>query len=109
MSDVAPKDGRYPQINLNTGISIAGVAMLIGMVVWSVSVKNDVGYHDLRIAALESTVKEQRTALDSARLLSAQAETRLESRLTRMEIILQDVQSRLVDRDRRLVPPGIPP
>lgn len=98
MAEVKPEDGRYPQLNLNTGVSIGLAAMFAGSFFWSFGVRQDVGYHELRIAAVESTVKELRTSLDSTRLLSAQAETRLENRLTRMEIILQDI------RDNRRMP-----
>lgn len=92
---------KYPQLNLNTGVSIGLVAMLAGSIYWSAGVKQDVGYHELRILALEATTKELRASLDATRLLSAQAETRLENRLTRMEIILQDIRD-----NRRPVPPG---
>lgn len=101
MAEVKPEDGRYPQLNLNTGVSIGLVAMLAGSIYWSAGIKQDVAYHDLRIASLESITKELRTSLDSTRLLWAQAETRLENRLTRMEIILQDIR----DNRRTLSPP----
>lgn len=91
---------KYPQLNVNTGVSVGLVAMLAGSIYWSAGVKQDVSYHELRIVALETNVKELRTSIDASRLLSAQGETRLESRLTRMEIILADVQARLTTMDR---------
>lgn len=91
---------KYPQLNVNTGVSVGLVAMLAGSIYWSAGVKQDVSYHELRITSLETGVKELRASIDSARLLSAQGETRLESRLTRMEIILADVQARLTSMDR---------
>lgn len=110
MADIGSDLRGYKQINLNTGVSLGLAVMFAGSFYWSAGIKQDVAYHDVRIVALEATTKEQRVAIDAIRLLSAQAETRLENRLTRMEIILQDVQSRLVDRDRdrRPAPSGPP-
>ena len=109
MADIGTDLRGYKQINLNTGVSLGLAVMFAGSFYWSAGIKQDVAYHDVRILALETTTKEQRSALDSMRLLSAQAETRLENRLTRIEIMLQDVQSRLVDRDRRSGTPSPPP
>lgn len=95
----------YPQLNLNTGLSLGLVLMLGGLFYHSVGVKNDVAYHELRITSIESTIKELRTTVDSTRLLTAQAETRLESRLVRMEIILQDLHNRIGSGRRDPIPP----
>lgn len=93
----------YPQLNLNTGISISAVALLIGMVVWSAGIKSDVGYHEQRLGLAEGSIKELRTALDNARYIQAQAETKLEGRLVGIEGLLRDVINRLAmaERDRR--------
>ncbi len=96
--------GAYPQLNLNTGISISAVALLIGMVVWSAGIKSDVGYHEQRLSAVEVSIKEIRTAVDTARYVQAQAETKLEGRLVGIEGLLRDVINRLAmaERDRRI-------
>lgn len=95
--------GAYPQLNLNTGISISAVALLIGMVVWTATVKSDVGYHEQRLSVVEGSVKELRTAVDNARYLQAQSEIKLEGRLVGIEGLLRDVINRLAmaERDRR--------
>ncbi len=93
--------GGYPQINLNTGVSISAVALLIGMVIWSIGIKNDVSYHADRIAALELGYKELRTAGENFRETRAQSETKLEGRLVAIEGLLRDVISRLAMSDRR--------
>lgn len=100
----------YPQLNLNTGISISAVALLIGMVVWTTGIKSDVSqtqstitYHEQRLTALEAGGKETRTAVDNARYLQAQSEIKLEGRLVGIEGLLRDVINRLAmaERDRR--------
>lgn len=100
----------YPQLNLNTGISISAVALLIGMVVWTTNIKSDLGrsqstidYHEQRITSGEANVKELRTAVDNARYLQAQSEIKLEGRLVGIEGLLRDVINRLAmaERDRR--------
>lgn len=102
--------GAYPQLNLNTGISISAVALLIGMVVYTTSIKSDVSqtqstvaYHEQRITSVETTAKELRTAVDNARYLQAQSEIKLEGRLVGIEGLLRDVINRLAmaERDRR--------
>lgn len=93
----------YPQLNLNTGISISAVALLIGMVVWSASIKSDVGYHEQRLSSAESSIKELRTLVDTTRYAQAQSEIKLEGRLVGIEGLLRDVINRLAmaERDRR--------
>jgi hypothetical protein len=100
----------YPQLNLNTGISISAVALLIGMVVWTTGIKSDLGqsqatitYHEQRITSVEATGKELRTAIDNARYLQAQSEIKLEGRLVGIEGLLRDVINRLAmaERERR--------
>lgn len=93
----------YPQLNLNTGISISAVALLIGMVVWSAGIKSDVGYHEQRLGILEGNVKELRTLVDTTRYAQAQSEIKLEGRLVGIEGLLRDVINRLAmaERERR--------
>jgi len=100
----------YPQLNLNTGISISAVALLIGMVVYTTSIKSDVSqtqsavaYHEQRIASVEKTAGDLRTTVDNARYLQAQSEIKLEGRLVGIEGLLRDVINRLAmaERDRR--------
>lgn len=95
--------GGYPQLNLNTGISISAVTLLIGLVVWSAGIKSDVGYHEQRISAVENGVKELRTIVDNARYIQSQSEIKLEGRLVGIEGLLRDVINRLAmaERDRR--------
>lgn len=97
----------YPQLNLNTGISISAVALLIGMVVWSAGIKSDVGYHEQRITVTEGNIKELRTAVDNARYQQSQSEIKLEGRLVGIEGLLRDVINRLAmaERDRRVGQP----
>lgn len=95
--DLAPRNGRYPQLNLNTGMSVATVMLLLGISFWFAGVKSDVGYHEQRLAIVESGLRD-------LRLAQGQSETKLEGRLTRIEILLQDVLSRMADRDRRPPP-----
>lgn len=100
---VAPKNGRYPQINLNTGVSLAAVILLLGMVVWSVTLKGDVDNHGTRLTKLEAGHEKLRDYVDSTRATQAQAETKLEGRLVAIETLLRDVRDRLAmaERDRR--------
>lgn len=93
----AARNGRYPQLNLNTGMSVATVVLLLGIAFWFAGVKSDVGYHEQRLAIVESGLRD-------LRLAQGQAETKLEGRLTRIEILLQDVLNRMADRDRRQGP-----
>ena len=100
---IAPKNGLYPQINLNTGVSLAAVALLISMVVWTVGLKSDVGYHGDRLTAAEAAIKELRAEFATVRFGQAQAETKLEGRLVGIEVLLRQVIDRL-ERDRRGTP-----
>lgn len=100
----ATTDGSpYPQLNLNTGMSLAMVLMLGGMLVWFANIKSDVGYHGERLVLAESAIREQRVMIDNARYNQAQAETKLEGRLVGIEGLLRDVINRLAtaERDRR--------
>lgn len=98
---------KYPQLNLNTGMSVATVVLLLGMVVWSTGIKNDVGYHEQRLVSLEGALKDLRTLVDNSRYAQAQSETKLEGRLVGIEALLRDVINRL-ERDRRFSPPSPP-
>ena len=95
--------GGYPQLNLNTGVSISAVALLIGMVIWSAGIKSEVGYHEQRLAVAESTIKELRASVDNYRYLQSQSDIKLEGRLVGIESLLRDVIARLAaaERDRR--------
>lgn len=95
--DISQKNGRYPQLNLNTGMSVATVVLLLGIVFWFAGIKSDVGYHEQRLALVESGLRD-------LRVVQSQSETKLEGRLTRIEILLQDVLNRMLDRDRRSAP-----
>ena len=100
--EIAPRNGRYPQINLNTGISAGAFVLLLGMVVWSVTIKNTVDYHTDRLSIAEGTIKELRASIDTVRFGQAQAETKLEGRLVGIEVLLREVINRLpAERDRR--------
>ncbi len=90
--------GGYRQINLNTGLNISTVVLLLGMVVWSVTVRNDVGYHGDRLNSAEASIKELRSSIDTIRMVQAQAETKLEGRLVGIEVLLREVINRLPDR-----------
>lgn len=81
----------YPQLNLNTGVSVAVVVMLAGGIYWTAGLKGDIGYHEQRLVTLEAIVRDLRTA-------QSQSDTKLEGRLTRIEILLQDVLNRMQDR-----------
>jgi hypothetical protein len=95
--------GAYPQLNLNTGISISAVVLLIGMAIWSAGIKSDVGYHEQRIISLEASNKDLRALVDTTRYAQAQSEIKLEGRLVGIEGLLRDVINRLAmaERDRR--------
>jgi len=105
MMSLRDEDGatRYPQLNLNTGMSVAVVLMVGGLFYWSAGIKSDVGYHEQRLAALEVAMRDLKTLVDSSRLLQAQSDTKLEGRLVGIEGLLRDVINRLAmaDRDRR--------
>lgn len=90
-------DKPYPQINLNTGMSVAVVLMLGGLIFFIAGLKGDVGYHEQRLTIVESGLRD-------VRLAQGQSDTKLEGRLTRIEILLQDVLNRMADRDRALRP-----
>lgn len=101
-----PEDGatsRYPQLNLNTGVSVTLVVMLAGLILWFGGVKSDVGYHADRLNAAEASIKELRVMVDNARYAQAQSDTKLEGRLVGIEGLLRDVINRLAmaERDRR--------
>jgi hypothetical protein len=95
--------GTYPQLNLNTGISISAVVLLIGMAFWSAGLRSDVSYHEQRLTVVEGSVKELRTLVDTTRYAQAQSEIKLEGRLVGIEGLLRDVINRLAmaERDRR--------
>lgn len=94
---------RYPQLNLNTGVSVAAVALLGGMIYWSAGIRGDVSYHEQRIVILESGLRDLKALVDNARYAQAQSETKLEGRLVGIEGLLRDVIARLAtaERDRR--------
>lgn len=89
---------RYPQLNLNTGMSVAVVVLVGAMFLWFGGLKSDVSYHEQRITVVEA-------GLQSLRMALGQSDTKLEGRLTRIEILLQDLLSRSAAGDRRLLPP----
>jgi len=94
----------YPQLNLNTGMSLATVGLLIGMVIWSVSVKGDVSSHEQRLTRAEAGLDSLRVVFDNARQDRSQAETKLEGRLVAIEVLLRDMNNRIGDR-RKETPP----
>ncbi len=90
---------RYPQLNLNTGMSVAVVVMLAGGIYWTAGLKGDVGYHEQRLTIVEAGLRD-------LRLAQGQSDTKLEGRLTRIEILLQDVLNRMQDQARRDLKPN---
>jgi len=100
---IAPKEGLYPQINLNTGVSLAAVVLLIGMVVWSVGLKSDVGYHETRIGSTEKALEVVRAQIDAIRFARAESDRAMEGRLVAIEVGVREINNRLVqaERDRR--------
>lgn len=99
--EISPRDGRYPQINLNTGVSLATVALLIGMVVWSVDLRGSVTSHDLRITVVEGAVKDLRAIIDATKSTQSEAAVKLEGRLVQIETLLRSIDRRLDDPSRR--------
>ena len=89
--DDTSNDKPYPQLNLNTGVSVAVVIMVAGGIYWNASLKGDVGYHEQRLTIVEAGLRDVRIA-------QGQSDTKLEGRLTRIEILLQDVLNRMADR-----------
>lgn len=109
MDEPAPKldlMSKYPQINANTGVSVALLVVMLSGGWWLAGVKNGVENHQSRITVLEQDVRELRLASSRDWLTAAQSETKLEGRLSRMEGLLQDVLSRLTqaERERRASP-----
>lgn len=104
--NIAPKNGSYPQINLNTGVSVATLAMFIPLVVWTVGIKSDVGYHADRLTIAEKAIEGLRASIDGVRLGQAQADTKLEGRLVSIEVLLREISARLAvaERDRKTLP-----
>jgi hypothetical protein len=100
---ISPKDGLYPQINLNTGVSLAAVVLLIGMVVWTVGLKSDVGYHEARLVAAEKAIEGLRVSFDAARFARAESDRTMEGRLVTIEVGVREINNRLAqaERDRR--------
>jgi hypothetical protein len=105
-NDEGGPTSKYPQINLNTGVSLAVFVLLAGLIFWSAGLKSEVGYHDQRIGATEVGLKELRLLVDNARHLQAQSDIKLEGRLVTLEGLLRDVINRLAmaERDRRRDP-----
>lgn len=84
----------YPQLNLNTGMSLATVVLVLGGMAWLFTIRGDVGSHEQRLIVVESAMREMRTA-------QALSDVKLEGRLTRIEVLLQQVLANLVQSDRR--------
>lgn len=98
-SDATP----YPQLNLNTGMSLATVVLLLGFGGWIFSIKGDVVQHTDRLNSAETSIRELRTAADLSRDRLYQSQITLEGRLAGIEALLRDVINRLAmaERERR--------
>lgn len=94
-------DAPYPQLNLNTGMSLATVVLLLGFGGWIFSIKGDVGQHADRIVSAETSIRELRAAADTSRDRLYQAQITLEGRLVGIEVLLRDVIARLERGDRQ--------
>lgn len=99
----SPANGRYPQFNLNTGMSLATVVLLLGFGGWIFTIKGEVGAHTDRLNAQDSSIRELRSAADTSRDRMYQSQITLEGRLVGIEALLRDVINRLAmaERDRR--------
>lgn len=92
---------KYPQINVNTSVSVAVVVLLLGGGTWLAAakseineatnqIKTDLSYHEKRLSAAESSLAQSRSS-----------EVILERRLLGIEYTLKDILNKLPQADRR--------
>lgn len=97
---ISPPNGRYPQINLNTGLSFAMLLVVVPLVVWLVFIRSDVNNQAEKLISHEGQIKELRASFETFRFGQAAADTKLEGRLVGIEVLLRQLIDRL-ERDRR--------
>lgn len=93
MADDTDKS-KYPQVNLNTGLSLSLVFALGTAMYWVSGIKSITDRHGERLAILETQVKEIFGALSVDQSRQFQADLKSEARLLRIEIMLQDLVTR---------------
>lgn len=89
-----PDVSKYPQFNLNTGVSLSLVFAIGTAMFWVYGIKSVTDRHTERLAIVETQVKEIFVAMSVDQSKQFAADLKLEARLVRIEIMLQDFVTR---------------